>query len=214
MMMNEGQLIVERLERFKIFCGKFQRKHGWVIYLCKKQFILGNVQCLEWILTQYGSNVHEHDDSSKKLQGIHYACQNDNIECLNVLIEHGANINIRSGNRPQFHRKSAQDRSHWLPIEFAIICKSHRCIQRLIEAGSQHWDTTFFAPPDWVVPYIEQRTVLRQAAMIIMMSQRRGALQGQDRHLVRIIAQLVWQLRLYEFKTKMEEEEKKKQKVN
>lgn len=193
--MNEGQIIRERVDSFKSFVAVFKKISGWVIYLCKHPFRLGDVQCLEWILTQY--DVHENDGTKDKLQGIHWCCHHhDNLECLEVLIKHGVNINVRSGNRPEFHRKKAQDRAHWLPIEFAIACKANRCLRRLIEAGAQSWDEKVFRPPDWVGCYIKERNQLRQAALIILISQKRGVLRGQDRFLVKIIGQLVWQLRL------------------
>jgi hypothetical protein len=189
MMMHEGLIrhpeitAAERVVSFINFFRNHPYVDGLVTSLCMKNYEPGDEQCLELVLVQYGGNIHEYNHwRSFRMQGIHFACRVDNIECLNVLIAHGADVNGRS-------------EEHWLPIDYSIFYNARRCIQRLIEAGSQQWDSSIVVPEFWVVSYIEQRNRLRQAAIMLMVAQRRGILKGQDRHLVRFIAQLVWKLR-------------------
>jgi ankyrin repeat protein len=149
------------------------------------------------VLTHRNGSVDECD--SNGMRGVHWVCVGDLIACLNVLLEHGANVNQRAGGRPEFYRSTAQYRDKHTPLEFAIRSGARKCARRLIDAGASPSWSTMYEPDDyWLVDYIATRNKLRLAACIILVSYKRGgSLRAMDRHVVKMIAVQVWALKVY-----------------
>lgn len=144
------------------------------------------------MLLHGGATVDECDEQGQ--QGIHWVCQTDNYECLNVLIKYGADVNRRSGKRSAYYRKAAQDRAHWLPIEYAIVCDSPRCICCLIDAGAQLWGP-MFQPQPWIIDYANHIAILRKIITLLLVSHKQSILQSMDYNIVKMICKKVWELR-------------------
>lgn len=176
-------------QRFKQYRAKYSNgMRGWLKHTCMQPNATG--QWLDWIIERDGiTDVNERD--SNGFAPLHYAVMEDNVDCLHALLRHGATLETLPCFRAQHARRASKERSVRLPIEYAIVGGKDRCLRRLIEAGSQT-EGLVVELPQWAQDFVAERKQRRLAACIVLVSHRRGALRGQERNLVRIIAQLVW----------------------
>ena len=77
-----------------------------------------------------------HEINEDKLTPIHYACKNNNIKLMNILIDLGANINI-------------QDGKGYTPLHHAVINNDERMIKHLLIRGADK----FIKDQNNVTPY-------------------------------------------------------------
>lgn len=178
-------------QRFKQYRAKYaDGARGWLKHTCMLTHATG--QWLDWLIERDGiTDVDERD--SNGYTPLHYAVMEDNVDCLDALLRHGATLDTLpvQSFRVTHARRASKERSVRLPIEYAIAGGKDCCLRRLIEAGSQT-EGLVVELPQWAQDFVKERRQRRLAACIVLVSHKRGALRGQERNLVRIIAQLVW----------------------
>lgn len=81
-----------------------------------------NVDVINFLIQKYGDRyIHEADDNG--LYPIHYACMNEAIDAVRILLQHGANPNVRSNKG-------------FYPIGFACMVSSYDLVEYLVDNGA------------------------------------------------------------------------------
>jgi hypothetical protein len=111
---------------------------------------------------------------------LHYAVNNDKIDCVRVLLSRGADVELQTGfgDRPLF---------------FSFMNRSMRCARILIDYGAQIITTDrFIYLLPWAFSFSAKRLRVRQTSVVLM-----GALKmvRMNRDLIPLIGQWVWATR-------------------